>query len=111
VVLIGGLSFHHSSSGFFGQGCQKSLGNAEKDRFNHAEPFILSSLSPSLSENPRIFSEKTFPRIKATGFRGSAETCQLYFQAIYKNKIERIPLYGLSGGAKPLKRLPVLIGM
>src|SRR5207247_10855288 len=80
VVLIGGLSFHHSSSGFFGQGCQKSLGNSEKDRFNHAEPFILSSLSPSLSENPRIFPEKTFPRIKATSFSGSAETCKLYFK-------------------------------
>ena len=157
---MGGLSFRHSSSGFFGQGCQKSLGNSEKDRFNRAEPFILSSLSPSLSENPRPmfsnirnieekcsffmaglrsaeargelfclpfhgsfgigsripenpknFSEKTFPRIKATGFRGSAETCQLYFQAIYKSKIERILLNGLSRVAKPLKRLRVLIGM
>ena len=40
---MGGLSFRYSSSGFFGQGCQKSLGNAEKGRFNRAE---LSSYRP-----------------------------------------------------------------
>jgi len=49
---MGGLSFRHSSSGFFGQGCQKSLGNSEKDRFNRAElssyrPTILIRKSPS----------------------------------------------------------------
>jgi hypothetical protein len=41
--------------------------------------------------SPKNFSEKTFPPISATGFRGSAEMCQRYFQAIYKNRIERIP--------------------
>jgi hypothetical protein len=68
-------------------------------------------IGSSIPESPKTFSEKTFPRISATGFRGSAETCQLYFQAIYKSKIERIPLNGLSRVAKPLKRLRVLIGM
>jgi hypothetical protein len=42
---------------------------------------------------------------------GSTETCQRYFQAIYKSRIEMIPLKGLSRVAKPLKRLRVLIGM
>jgi hypothetical protein len=64
-----------------------------------------------IPESPKNFSEKTSPRMSATGIRGSAETCQLYFQAIYKSKIERIPLNGLSRVAKPLKRLRVLIGM
>jgi len=64
-----------------------------------------------IPERPKTFSEKTSPRITATVFTRSAETCQLYFQAIYKSRIERIPLNGLSRVAKPLKRLRVLRGM
>ena len=57
---------------------------------------------PLFPKAPKPFSEKASPRISATAFTGSAETCQLYFQAIYKSKIERIRLNGLSRVAKPL---------
>src|SRR5439155_24007215 len=43
--LYGGVAFRHSSSGFFGQGCQKSS-KFGKNRFNRAEVFILSSDHP-----------------------------------------------------------------
>jgi hypothetical protein len=46
-------------------------------------------------KTPKTSQKKRFPLIGVTGFRGSAETCQLYFQAIYKN-CRRIPLNGLS---------------
>jgi len=74
-------------------------GASKKMRFNGRVSLFFNGrfgIGSRIPESPKNLSEKTFPRISATGSKGNGETCQRYFQAIYKNKIERIPLNGLS---------------
>jgi hypothetical protein len=49
-----------------------------------------------IPESPKTFLEKTSPRISATVLEEAPKRVNCNFQAIYKSKIERIPLNGLS---------------
>src|SRR4029077_18680809 len=62
--------------------------------------FGIGSRAP---ESPKGCLEKTSRQISATALTGSAENVNCNFQTIYKSKIQRIPLNGLSRVVTPLK--------